>query len=119
MIKCQRRLKSALNGATKISSFTEALGCDVVQLKEHLQATAQLRYGHETVIDWDTYSGFYHRDHIVPISLFDLQDPEQFKLANHYTNLQLLTHSENLSKGCKLLHLEFITPELQSFVNSL
>ena len=119
MIQCRRRFKHALNGSQKTGAFYDELGCDVTQLKEHLQATAQLRYGHETIIDWDTYTDTFHKDHIVPFSLFNLHDPIQRKLANHYTNLQILTHSENMSKGCKLMHLEYITPALQSFVDSI
>jgi 5-methylcytosine-specific restriction endonuclease McrA len=38
-------------------------------------------------------------DHIIPLSAFDLTDPVQFLKAIHPSNLQILTHAENVAKG--------------------
>ena len=38
-------------------------------------------------------------DHIVPLSSFDLTNPEQLKQATHYTNIQPLLKSDNRAKG--------------------
>jgi hypothetical protein len=49
-------------------------------------------------MSWENY-GKWHIDHIKPLSLFDLEDPEQLKQACHYTNLQPLWAEENIRKG--------------------
>lgn len=44
----------------------------------------------------------YHIDHIIPLSSFDLIDPEQFKKATAPENHQWLLKEENLRKGAKI-----------------
>jgi len=46
----------------------------------------------------------WHIDHIIPISSFDLNDPNQVAIAFHYTNLQPMWAKENISKGAKITH---------------
>jgi len=45
--------------------------------------------------DWSKW----HLDHIVPLSWFDLSIPSHVRVAAHWTNLQLLSESDNLLKG--------------------
>lgn len=52
----------------------------------------------------------YHIDHIIPVFAFDLNDPEQFKLAFLPENHQWLKTKENLQKGAK-----FNPEELEEF----
>ncbi len=49
--------------------------------------------------------GKWHLDHIRPLSLFDLKDPEQVKKAFHYTNIQPLWASDNIRKHNKTNHV--------------
>ena len=49
---------------------------------------------------WENY-GKWHVDHIVPISKFNLKNPEERNKCFHYTNLQPLWAKENMMKGDK------------------
>lgn len=40
-----------------------------------------------------------HIDHVVPLSWFDLKNPDHLKVCCHYLNLQYLSSEDNLSKG--------------------
>jgi hypothetical protein len=46
--------------------------------------------------------GLWHIDHVLPCSSFDLTKPEEQAKCFHYTNLQPLWASENLSKGNRI-----------------
>ncbi len=75
-------------------SATKELGCSVVELKLYLESKFQ------PGMSWDNY-GKWHVDHILPLSKFDLTDPEQFRKAVHFTNLQPLWASDNIRKRDK------------------
>jgi len=89
----RRRLHLALKGKYKPDTTQNIVGCDWVQLKNHLESFFK------DGMNWDNY-GYYgwHVDHIIPLSEFDLTDAVQFKKAMHYTNLQPLWMEENLAK---------------------
>jgi hypothetical protein len=96
--KVRSRIRIALKNACVIKSekTTELIGCSYSFLKEYLES--QFRCG----MAWDKPYSF-HIDHILPISSFNLNDPEQLKAACHWSNLQPLYPEENLRKGAKIL----------------
>lgn len=75
-------------------SATKELGCSVVELKLYLES--KFLPG----MTWENY-GKWHVDHILPLSKFDLTDPDQFKKAVHFSNLQPLWATDNIKKGNK------------------
>ena len=102
------RIKEALRGRIwstlkgnyedRGGSAKKLLGCSIYQFKQHLESKFQ------PGMTWENWSQEgWHIDHIIPLSSFDLTDPEQCKIAFHYSNQQPLWAFENRSKGCKLV----------------
>ncbi len=70
------------------------LGCTNSELKEYLEK--QFVEG----MTWENHSQYgWHVDHIQPLNVFDLSDPEQQRIAFHYTNLRPLWWKDNLSRN--------------------
>lgn len=100
--KLVKTLRSRLGTAVrrqnsnKNNKTIELLGCSVSFLKGFLEA--KFKEG----MTWENH-GEWHIDHIKPCASFDLLDEAEQKKCFHYTNLQPLWASENLSKGCKYI----------------
>ena len=93
----RNRVYQAIKGNSKSASTQELIGCSIEFLKSYLESQF------EPWMSWDNYGHkTWHIDHIRPCSSFDFSDPEQQKECFHYTNLQPLAASENLSKGAKV-----------------
>lgn len=73
-----------LRGALKVGKTSDIVGCNYEELLAHLS-------GGE-VFD----SSLFHVDHICPLA--QARTPEEIRKLMHYTNLQLLTASENCAK---------------------
>lgn len=89
------RLYKFLKGKQKSGSHIKDLGCTLNELKTHLER--QFTDG----MDWSNYGsgeGKWNIDHKVPLSILDLTDPEQLKIACNYMNLQPLWHVDNMKK---------------------
>jgi hypothetical protein len=92
------RLSCALKNNQKVGSAIRDLGCSIEELKSYLESKFQ------EGMSWENYGRkkgikCWEIDHVVPISNFNLEDPEQFKKACHYTNLQPLWAEDNLKKS--------------------
>ena len=99
-IKLARNLRTRVylslkrQGGIKSKKTMDLVGCDINYLRKHLEEKF------EPLMSWDNY-GKWHVDHIIPVTKFDLTDPEQQKICFHYTNLQPLWGSENIRKSNK------------------
>lgn len=82
-------------GATKKDRTLALVGCSVLKLISHIEAKFQ------PGMSWKN-RGKWHIDHIIPVSAFNITDPEQQAAAFHYTNLQPLWARDNLIKNDKL-----------------
>ena len=95
---CRKRLWDAFKkrglSKSRDDHTMDLVGCSGSELEEYL--VAKFKPG----MTCDNY-GKWHIDHIKPLSLFNLNDPEQLRMACHYTNLQPLWAEENLSKGAR------------------
>jgi hypothetical protein len=96
-----RKMKQTLDiELHKTTSAIELLGCSIFDLKIHLES--QFKEG----MSWENHGhgeNCWHIDHILPCASFDLTDIEQQKKCFHYSNLQPLWQTENLSKSDKLI----------------
>lgn len=97
-ILLRQRLNKAIKGKYKAGSAVEDLGCSVEFFVKYLEGKFS------SGMTWENYgrSG-WHIDHIVPLASFNLENPDEFKRAVHYTNLQPLWAHENCSKSNKIL----------------
>jgi len=95
----RHRLASAIRHKLKTGSSIDELGCSLKYLETYLESMFYDR-SDGTVMVWSLHgqSG-WHIDHIRPLASFDLEDPEQHRVACHYTNLQPLWAEDNYSKG--------------------
>jgi hypothetical protein len=97
VVLCMRTRISKLlkqKNADKYNKFYTYLGCNKQDFILYFQA--KFKQG----MTWEN-QGEWHIDHIKPCSLFNLLNEDEQKKCFHYTNLQPLWASENLSKGCK------------------
>jgi hypothetical protein len=95
LYKLKNNLRSSLHqslkrlGYTKKSKTCEVLGCDYDFLRNWLQL--------------DLYNENSHIDHVVPLSL--AKDEEDVITLNHYSNLQIISCKDNLSKKDKYIKI--------------
>lgn len=98
--KLQTNLRNYLNrflkkgDLIKNKGFLDYLGCNLETLKTHI--SSQFKPG----MTWENYGiNTWHIDHIIPVHL--IKSEEDIKIICHYTNLQPLWATDNLSKGKK------------------
>ena len=72
-------------------SSSDLLGCSIQDARRYLED--QFTKG----MSWENH-GEWHIDHRKPCASFDLTNVEEQRVCFHYTNLQPLWASENLSK---------------------
>lgn len=92
----RRRINLGLKGECKSAPTEELIGCSFEEYRSHIESQW------EEGMNWDNYGLHgWHIDHIIPISSFDLSDPEEQKKAFGYKNTQPMWAKDNLSKGAK------------------
>lgn len=89
------RLRDALKAKGLIKSYKTAalIGCDFKTLRDYIRS--HYRPG----MTDDNQGQFWEIDHVIPLSAFNLADPEELKAAAHYTNIRPLEKALNRTKG--------------------
>lgn len=94
------RVRNALRrkrlGLNKTAPTITLIGCNIGELVAHLEE----RFTPD--MSWENYGHYWHMDHIIPLSAFDLKQTDQVLIAFHFTNLQPLLAVENIRKGARL-----------------
>lgn len=91
------RIYQALKNRKTIHTYS-LVGCSIENLRCYLEN--QFDDG----MSWKNY-GKWHIDHIIPCASFDLTQEDEQKRAFHFSNLQPLWASKNLSKGARYEHV--------------
>jgi hypothetical protein len=91
------RVRHAIKGKDRKTS--EYLGCSVEEFKLYMEALFK------DGMTWENYGTYWHVDHKIPVSWFDLTKPEEAAKAFHYTNSQPLEARENILKNNKFAHV--------------
>lgn len=94
LINLRTRMKDVMKGKKKCTTTIKLLGNTIEYVYTFLKSQ---------MTDTMTFD-IIHIDHMMPLSSFDLTKPEEQRKACHYTNLQPMLPSENLSKGSKIVH---------------
>ena len=80
----RNRLNNVLKGRVKKGSAVKFLRCTIKQLRKHLES---LFIDGMTWDNWGQGPGTWQIDHVVPIALHDITDPEQLAIVCHWSNL--------------------------------
>ena len=86
------RLNNALKEITRYNTSFSLLGCTIKEYKQHLESQFKPE------MNWDNHGDIWEIDHIKPCNSFDLIDIEQQKQCFHYTNLQPLFKTTEISE---------------------
>jgi len=90
--RLRRRLRYCVR--QKSASTQTLTGCTWKYLKQWIESQMTDTMTFDTI----------HIDHMMPLASFDLTKPEEQRKACHYTNLQPMLPSENMSKGSQIVH---------------
>jgi hypothetical protein len=90
------RIYNCLKGYNKSKHSYEYLGCTPSEYFEYI-------FNYNNNYNIDNYGKLWHIDHVIPISKFNLDNPEETLLAFNWRNTMPLSSSENLSKNNKII----------------
>jgi hypothetical protein len=94
LFKLRQNLRRRFSRCIKLKGTEKILGCSFEQFRVHIES--KFKPG----MSWDNYGyNGWHIDHIMPLSWFDVTDPNEVDKANHYTNLQPLWAKDNFIKN--------------------
>jgi hypothetical protein len=91
-IRCilSSRITNALKGKGKSQSTKRLLGCSLEEFKKYIESKF------EDNMTWNNY-GEWELDHIRPCASFDLINPEEQSKCFHFTNIQPLWETTDIS----------------------
>lgn len=89
----RHRVYSALKNNNCSYNSKELIGCNIEEYWEYLKPL--MKEG----MTKENYGPVWHIDHIKPVSLFDLKDPQEQKKCFNYKNTQPMFGAENIRKS--------------------
>lgn len=91
----RNRLNKAISRRARAGSAVKFLGCTVEELRTYLESLFQDGMGWD---NWGAGPGTWQIDHVAPVALHDLTDPEQLALVCHWSNLMPTWHEDHARK---------------------
>lgn len=88
---CRTRMNKAIKG-NGIKSL-KLIDCSTIFLKEWLE------FNFKKEMTFENHGSYWHIDHVIPCSVFDLKDTDEIKHCFRWTNLQPLKARKNLVKN--------------------
>jgi len=97
---CQKHL---VNNLKKSLTTMKYFSCDIKLF------TKWLMFCFTDKMTINNHGSCWHLDHVIPVSLFDLNKPDQLYLCFHYLNYMPLFVKDNLVKNNKLIYSQLLT----------
>jgi hypothetical protein len=91
----RNRIYYAIKGSNKSGSSLDFLGIDASGYKEYLECLF------DDNMSWENHGSYWHIDHIIPVSYFNLMNKEEKNMAFDFRNTRPLEAKQNISKGNK------------------
>ena len=105
---CRNRLLLAIGKKNKKQSTIFYLGEDMSLIKDWFS------FCFSDGMNWDNQGLFWHIDHVIPVSRFNLETEEDVIRCFNWKNLSPLTAKENLTKSSNIL-----PSQIQEHINKL
>jgi hypothetical protein len=107
-IRNRVRMAITRQDSSKFNNTFELIGCSPSFL------VGWLEHNFDSHMSWDNYGNYWHLDHVVPCSSFDLLvEEEQYKCFN-WRNCQPMEATKNLSKNNKIQLFQITMQEVRS-----
>lgn len=102
--------KHLLNNMNKKSTTMKYFSCDITLF------TSWLTYCFTDKMNIENHGSYWHLDHVIPVTLFNLENEEDLRLCFHYLNYMPLPGKENMSKHNKIIYSQLIS-HLDNIIN--
>lgn len=97
---CQTQIRNALK--EKTNTTMHYLHCDIEFFREWLE------YCFKDGMTDNNHGSYWHLDHVLPVSWFNLEKDTHVYLCFHYLNYMPLKAKDNLSKNNRLVHSQLL-----------
>ena len=74
------------------TKYLSIMSCDLHYLRQWLE------FQFDEKMNWRNYGSYFHIDHVKPFSLFNIEDDNERRLMNHWSNLSPLEKHEYIKK---------------------
>jgi hypothetical protein len=103
-VNLRNRIKKFLKGETKSNKL---IGCSIDFFKKWLE------YNFTSNMNFDNYGSVWHMDHVIPCSLFNLENDNEKNYCFNWTNIRPYDSIKNMSRGNRLTIIDLLHQELK------